>query len=161
MLQCFPQVCQDRMKTPIPPAPLPPSRPPSLPLGCLLNRELFAARTTASICAWSIEVISFACAYVSIRESRVTVVSPVDLCGYELYQLNMHASLCLSEWEKMNWQQTQSILFVCSLFTHVNTHARARQPLRVHLLVLATSFHLFSLPPSFRCILSTWKQYDG
>lgn len=49
--------------------PLTPSLPSCLPYGCLLNWELFAARTSASICAWGSEVISFGlcvCLYVCL-----------------------------------------------------------------------------------------------
>lgn len=138
----------------------PPSRPPPLLLRCVLNWELFAARTTSFIWAWNTEVISFVCVCVRVWGwvGGVTVVSAVNLWGHELHLLNIQASLYLPVWEKMKWQQTVGLpLILCIyLFTHV-THTSQREAAFVKS-APATSFHLFLLPPSIRSIISSWKQ---
>lgn len=139
-------IFQDRMKTPILCLFFSlPSHLPILPLipsdacwteNCWLQglQLLFVPEIQKSL-------VVFVCVRAWEQVRGVTVVSVVDLCGDELYPLNMRASLCLSTWEEMKWQQTQvGFPLILWLFTPMNTHSSTKQPFwKVHLPVFTAS----------------------
>ena len=131
---------------------------------CLLQR------TTASVCAWSIEVITLACVClvcvclcvcvcVSTTEMDrgATVVFAVDL--HPPMEARRPRRVCLCG-RKLNGSRHKWVFTVNSpgcvclpVWTHSET--RAKLLWRAHLLVLVVSFFIWFV--SSRCVLSGWK----